>query len=1715
MSARHQKYPLLILVLLVGLAVLLTCSDRIVNSDATKNIEFAVAVKFADQAQQDLAEIVTTYRVTIIAAEDTIVANLAYANGIISGVIEGVPAGTDRTIMVEGIAADGTVIYRGTATVNVVAGQTVDVEITLLPVGKLVRLSPKFASKSYGESLVSTIKIDNIKGVTALGAAIDFNSAIVHLDSIKAGAELPEGTTFTFDDESAGHVTINISNESVIVDSSGNASVARLFFKAALSNKCIDSTDLDLTVISLTAPGLTADSIYVDDSKALIDRAKLAVSVDTLRFGAGVEGLNLEFKKVEISDSCGRNVPFTVSKDADWIDLNTALAGITPGSIFIDVDTTGLPSGSYQGKVKVRSLHAVNSPYDILVKLTIDHGARILDVVPDTLYFTAFENDILPSSQTFRVLETGGYHISFAANEEISWLNLSGVSGNTPDTITASITTTELEPNIYTGTILISSEDADNSPQHVTVVYELIHIPKLLAVDPISLHFNVQQAGELPSSQTFVVYETGSLPISFSASEEVSWFSIAGVSGTTPDTIAVSITTTDLNPGLYHDSVRISSGEADNSPIYLFVSLGVSVGTRNIEAEPDTLHFSAQENGKTPFPQMFRVFESNGYVISYSAVESIEWLNLTDISGHTADTVTANITNTELEPGTYFDSIEINSEAGNAPIYVFVSYEISAIPRLIEVEPDSLHFTFVQNSDAYPTGQFRIFEPHGYHITYSAVEDIPWLFLSKGSGTTEDTITVYTNPDIEPGTYVDSIEVSSEIAVNSLVFVRVILDVIASPKFIHVAPDTLHFIAQVNGGLPESKTFQVFETNGRNIAFSALGSIEWLNLSGVSGTTADTISINITTTELDPSTYFDSVRIASDEANNSPVFEYVEYIVGPFVDSIPPSSVTDLNVDDNSATSVFLTWTASGDDGTIGTATETDLRYATDLEALLGWDGATKVQNESAPLPSGSSEHIEIGDLTPGFTYYFALKIIDDANNVSGISNVDSVYLPPLIPSEPILISPENNAINLPVDLNFIWHSSARADYYELRIDTVVPFSQPIIYTNIQDTAFQVHSLQFGTKYYWQIFAINHYGSNGSNQIGIFRTVPFLSPSIRGDVADIYGNKLGGVQIYVYDEYPEGRILDSTITNDSGYFQFYNTPYLVSLYFFKEGYYPGATGLTPGTLYILVTLAQLADFTPTDKWIDLYCASSYVHGHPLQPNDVVEAYDPGGVLCGRFIVKTAGAYGFMPVYADDPYTPTIDEGCEPLDPVTIEVNGQIAKTNQPLVYPAAYEKIEACFNVTGEIPKWIVVTKPAGGEIFYQDSIVSVEWSSTGISGPVEISLGQSERSTLPLDTTDNDGQHNITIPIGISNSDNWHIVVRDLDENVSGKSNSFSIGAVEITPQPSSLSFHGVVGSCLPTQKQFTVSEVNGFHIPFQIVDTVSWLSVTPTSGTTPQLITVNILPNALPLGNYSRSLPITSTNAVNSPSSVSISLEIGQYACGDFNNDCRLRIGDLADLFDYLYRSGPTPLYPDALNVDLCDGVDIADVDYLNTLVAFDSPPLCEGAPVCTNESNDLGIRDSLKFVVAHAPSSADSIPHLQLNLFLNDDANIVNGLASGFGWDNPNLHLDSVKYSPYVKDSLSLHVAFEDDNLDSTNANHRFLLAANRTIFSGLKPAASSQLLASYYFTLSSWTSVDSIVVDTLTFSQGTTYKVASSNGTYRPVWPGRIVVKEPGL
>ena len=145
-------------------------------------------------------------------------------------------------------------------------------------------------------------------------------------------------------------------------------------------------------------------------------------------------------------------------------------------------------------------------------------------------------------------------------------------------------------------------------------------------------------------------------------------------------------------------------------------------------------------------------------------------------------------------------------------------------------------------------------------------------------------------------------------------------------------------------------------------------------------------SESFTVTGLQPgTTYYFALKTADEIPNWSLISNVVSAKTDP--EQVPPAAVANLHKTDSTSTTVTIAWTAPGDDGNTGTASEYDIRYAASPITDANWNSATQVSGEPSPKAAGGTESFTVTGLSPNTTYYIALKTADEVPNWSLLSN--------------------------------------------------------------------------------------------------------------------------------------------------------------------------------------------------------------------------------------------------------------------------------------------------------------------------------------------------------------------------------------------------------------------------------------------------------------------------------------------------------------------------------------------------------------------------------------------------------------------------------------------------------------------------------------------------------------------------------------------------------
>lgn len=148
---------------------------------------------------------------------------------------------------------------------------------------------------------------------------------------------------------------------------------------------------------------------------------------------------------------------------------------------------------------------------------------------------------------------------------------------------------------------------------------------------------------------------------------------------------------------------------------------------------------------------------------------------------------------------------------------------------------------------------------------------------------------------------------------------------------------------------------------------------------------------SVVVTGLTPATtYYFAIKTGDDVPNWSLVSNVISKATLAAPDTIRPYAIASLGVTSVTDTSATLGWTATGDDSLTGTATSYDLRYSTSPINAANFAAASQATGEPAPAVAGTAQSFTLKGLSREVTYYFAIKVTDDAGNTSALSNVPS-----------------------------------------------------------------------------------------------------------------------------------------------------------------------------------------------------------------------------------------------------------------------------------------------------------------------------------------------------------------------------------------------------------------------------------------------------------------------------------------------------------------------------------------------------------------------------------------------------------------------------------------------------------------------------------------------------------------------------------------------------
>lgn len=193
----------------------------------------------------------------------------------------------------------------------------------------------------------------------------------------------------------------------------------------------------------------------------------------------------------------------------------------------------------------------------------------------------------------------------------------------------------------------------------------------------------------------------------------------------------------------------------------------------------------------------------------------------------------------------------------------------------------------------------------------------------------------------------------------------------------------------------------------------------------------------------------------------------------------PPTLISPVNGATNVSTAPLFHWSA------VPGVIKYRLQVSYNLSfTSLAFDTAANSMTQMTPTYS----------LIPGATYYWRVNDSDATGRSYVWSTIDS-FTVIAQPPAPVLISPINGAVNVPLLPTFTWNASTGATNYLLQVSTVSDFSSLVFsgYSSGSTTMILPISL-VADVYYWRVYGYNApVGMGASSTIWSFTTVGYVN----------------------------------------------------------------------------------------------------------------------------------------------------------------------------------------------------------------------------------------------------------------------------------------------------------------------------------------------------------------------------------------------------------------------------------------------------------------------------------------------------------------------------------------------------------------------------------------------------------------------------------------------
>jgi hypothetical protein len=205
-----------------------------------------------------------------------------------------------------------------------------------------------------------------------------------------------------------------------------------------------------------------------------VDRTNLAFSTE--------EGKNPPAQSLNVRTTGGGSLSYTASTNKPWLSVspNNGTVGSGWSPLSVSVNAQDRRPGTYQGRVQISA--SGNSKATVSVTLVIEKkNTPQIEIDKSRLYFWGYAHDGPLPPKTFRIRNSGSKTLNYKITSNKGWVKRTPKQGSSTrewDTISITVDSSSLEVNKHKATIQITAAGADNSPQNISIEFEVVHPPQ-------------------------------------------------------------------------------------------------------------------------------------------------------------------------------------------------------------------------------------------------------------------------------------------------------------------------------------------------------------------------------------------------------------------------------------------------------------------------------------------------------------------------------------------------------------------------------------------------------------------------------------------------------------------------------------------------------------------------------------------------------------------------------------------------------------------------------------------------------------------------------------------------------------------------------------------------------------------------------------------------------------------------------------------------------------------------------------------------------------------------------------------------------------------------------------------------------------------------------------------------------------------------------------